>query len=161
MSAGRQRRCAGSSAAEQSLGFLDEAGRPSRDLQSVGRSMLSLTQSSGLFLGTMEGGHPMPSEGQQWHSNFQLPHGAARRQRCPRAVRTSCLLIAFTGRDRCNSQGDTDLGSGGAFQPCQCPLPSLFQAVLHGWSPAPVALQAVGTISLPCLALTPTLPYLR
>ena len=131
MSAGRQRRCAGSSAAEQSLGLLDEAERPSRDLQPVGRSVLSLTQGSGLFLGTMEGGHPMPSEGQQWHSNFQLPGGAARRQRCPRAVRTSCLLIALPGRDSCHSQGDTDLGSGGAFQPCQHPLPSPFHRLSY------------------------------
>ena len=74
---------------------------------------------------------------------------------------TMCLLTDFSERNSCLCQGEKELVYVPAFKRCQCPLPSLFQAVLHGWSPAPVALQAVGTISLPCLALTPTLPYLR
>ena len=122
----------------------------------MARGILSLTRGSGLFLGPWDVGCARPSKGQQWHNNFQLRHGAARRHRGPSAMRTTCLLIDFSGRDNCQSQGDKDLRSVSAFQPCQCPLPSLLQAVLHCPTPAPLSLLALGThlASPPCSHLS-------
>ena len=143
--AGRQRHCAGGCNAEKTLALLYEAERPSCDLQPMARGILSLTRGSGLFLGPWDVGCARPSEGQQWQNNFQLRDGAARRHRGPSAMRTTCLLRDLSGRDNCQSQGDKDLRSVGAFQPCQHPLPSPPQAVLHCPTPAPLSLQALGT----------------
>ena len=122
----------------------------------MARRVLSLTRGSGLFLGPWDVGCARPSKGQQWQNNFQLCHGAARRHRGPSAMRTTCLLRDLSGRDNCQSQGDKDLRSVGAFQPCQHPLPSPPQAVLHCPTPAPFSLQALGThlASPPCSHLS-------